>query len=299
MRRQLEAIMAAEWPRMEDTARLARLLCHRCYNHSILDPAPPQTAWGEDLLPGLTAANQSRPAWEEGWTIDQRLEDGLVLARKGRAARSFQPGEYVTSRGLDRGPDADDAVRVFLAPGSPDLQKAFYFAFGEAIEELGPTVPILRVYWNIAPEGVTLLMETLTREFNRFQVPFRFKCLRHVAHYSRRDPSILYVSRRSYPIVAMLIEKIYPTVRPWLRGTVPLFTKPVAHGLGFAEDPGDSFGSHRSRILAEAVTRSHGQPVAQRLDELGRQFEQRGISPDTPWLGPGSPESYEFPFPAA
>ena len=299
MRRQLEAVMAAEWPRMEDTAKLGRLLCDRCYNHSILDPAPPKITGSEDLLPSLIAANQSRPAWEDGWTIDQRLEDGAVLARKGRAARSFLPGEYITSHGLDRGPDPDDAIRVFIAPGSPDLQNAFYFAFSEAIEELGAYVPTLRVYWNIAPEGVTLLMETLTREFNRFQVPFRFKCLRHVAHYSRRDPAILYVSRRSYPIVAMLIEKIYPTVRPWLRGAVPLFTKPVAQGLGFAEDPGDSFGSHRSRILAEAVTRSHGQPVAQRLDELGRQFEQRGISPDTPWLGPGSPESYEFPFPAA
>jgi hypothetical protein len=35
------------------------------------------------------------------------------------------------------------------------------------------------------------------------------------------------------------------------------------------------------------------------LDELRRQFEQRGISLDTPWLGPASPETYEFPFPAA
>jgi hypothetical protein len=299
MRRELEAIMAADWPRIEDTAKLGRLLCDRCYNHSILDPPPPPITESENILPALTAANQSHPSWEEGWIIDQRLEDGSVLARKGRAARSFQPGEFITSRGLDRGPDPDDAVRVFIAPGSPDLQTAFYFAFGEAIEELGGSVPTLRVYWNIAPEGATVLMETLTREFNRFQVPFRFKCLRHVAHYSRRDPAILYVSRRSYPIVALLIEKIYPTVRAWLRAAVPLFTKPVANGLGFAEDPGDSFGSHRSRILAEAVALSHGQPVEQRLDELRRQFAQRGISLDTPWLGPASPETYEFPFPVA
>lgn len=295
MRRELEAIMAADWPPIEDAVRLGKLLCQRCYNHSFLDPAPAATSGSEDMLPALMAANQGVPLWEEGWIIDQRLEDGSVLARKGRAARSFLPGEFVTSRGPDHGPDAGDAIRIFIATGTPDLQTAFYFAFGQTIEETGP-VPTLRVYWNIAAEGAAVLMENLTREFNRFQVPFRFKCLRHVANYSRRDPAILYVSRHLYPIVALLIEKIYPTVRPWLRGTVPLFTKQVAYGLGFAEDPGESFGSHRSRILAEAVSRSHGQPVAQRLDELRRQFERRGISLDTPWLGPASPETYEFPF---
>jgi len=299
MRRELEAIMATEWPEMEDTAALAKRLYKRCYNHSILDPPPAADATGPDLLDALIAANRGRATWDEGWRIDQPLDDGRVLARKGGAARAFLPGEFITDRGPDRGPEAEAPVNVFTAPGSADLQGAFYFAFGESVEELGPTIPTLRVYWNIAPEGAAHLMQALTREFNRFQVAFRFKCLRHVAHYSRRDAAILYVSRRSYPIVAMLIEKIYPSVRPWLRGAVPLFTKPVAHGLGMAEDPGDSFGAHRTKILAEALAASRDKSVDERMEELRRQFATRGISLDTPWLGPNSPETYVFPFPAA
>jgi len=291
--------MAVEWPETEDIRALAKLLYERCYSHSVLDPPPAAGAGGPDLLEALIAANQSRPTWDEGWHIDQPLDDGRVVARKGGAARAFWPGEFITNRGPDRGPEADAPINVFTPPGSPDLQDAFYFAFGESVEELGPTIPTLRVYWNIAPEGVTHLMREITREFNRFQVPFRFKCLRKVAHYSRRDPAILYVSRRSYPIVAMLIEKIYPSVRPFLRGTVPLFTKPAAHGLGMAEDPGESFGGHRTRILAEAVAASHGKCVEERMAELRRQLAVRGISLDTPWLGPNSPESYVYPFPSA
>ena len=39
---------------------------------------------------------------------------------------------------------------------------------------------------------------------------------------------------------------------------VPAFTKHLAPGLGFAEDPGtirDSFGTHRCRLLAEGTLR--------------------------------------------
>jgi hypothetical protein len=299
VRRELEAIMAAEWPEMEDTAKLARLLYERCYNHSILDPPPAPAAAGPDLLDSLMAANQSRPTWDEGWRLDQPLDDGRVLARKGGAARTFLPGEFITDRGPDRGPEPDTPINVFTAPGSADLQGAFYFAFGESVEELGVGTGTLRIYWNIAPEGAADLMRALTREFNRFQVAFRFKCLRKVADYTRRDAAILYVSRRSYPIVAMLIEKLHASVRQWLRDGVPLFTKHVARGLGFAEDPGDSFGAHRTRILAEAVAVSRGRAVEERLEELRRQFASRGISLDTPWLGANSPETYPFPFPAA
>jgi len=299
VRRELEAILAAEWPRMEDTRALAKLLYQRCYNHSILEQAPAAGPDGADLLEALMAANQSRPAWDEGWHIDQPLEDGRVVARKGGAGRAFLPGEFITGRGPDRGPESSVPISVFTAPGSPELQEAFYFAFGESVEELGPTIPTFRVYWNIAPEGATHLMQALTREFNRFQVAFRFKCLHKTEHYSRRDPAILYVSRRSYPIVAMLIEKIYPSVRPWLRASVPLFTKPAAYGLGMAEDPGESFGVHRTRILAEALAASSGRGVEERMAELRRQFAVRGISLDTPWLGLNSPESYVYPFPSA
>ena len=296
---ELAAILAADWPAQDDSAKLAGLLYERCYNHSILDPARPGTAAGQDLLPALIGANQSRPTWDEGWRIDQPLDEGRVLARKGGAARAFLPGEYITDRGPDRGPDAEGAISVFSAPGTPELQTWFYFAFGETVDDLGSGTASLRVYWNIAPEGAAPLMEALTRELNRFQVPFRFKCLRHTEHYTRRDPAILYVSRRYYPIVAMLIEETYPRVRQWLRETVPLFTKPSAHGLGMAEDPGESFGKHRSKILAEAITASRGKNVAEGLEELSRQFARRGLSLETPWLNAGSANTYEYPFPTA
>ena len=130
------------------------------------------------LTPILAATNQGRAAWDEGWNIDQLLDGGQILARKGGAARSFLPGEYLTHRGLDTGPAADAKVSIFLAPGSSDLQPAYYYAFSETAAELDDAAHTVRFFWNISPDGAAHLMESITRDLNRFQVPFRFKCAR-------------------------------------------------------------------------------------------------------------------------
>ena len=75
-----------------------------------------------------------------------------------------------------------------------------------------------------------------------------------------------------------------------LRPDTPLFTKQLAPGLGFAEDPGDggSFGMHRCRLLAEAIWREPS------IDGIIGAFESNGISIDQPYLNTGSIDQYEL-----
>jgi hypothetical protein len=142
-------------------------------------------------------------------------------------------------------------------------------------------------------------MEAITREFNRFQIPFRFKCASRVSDYPRRDAAVLYLHVRYYPIAALVVEKVHAQVLPLLAAGTPLFAKRLADGLAFAEDPGESFGENRSKILAAAMVATRGKSVDERLVEVHRQFEQRGLSLDQPWLNPGSVHRYAFPFPVA
>jgi hypothetical protein len=303
---ELTAVLEADLPAQDDAAKLSGTLYDRCYTHSILDeklerqaeaPAPPKP----DLTEALAAANQGRTAWVEGWRIDQTLDDGRIVARKNGAARSFLPGQYITSRGMGSGPEEALEITVFVTPGAADIQPAFYYAFGETVSEYEPGESLLRVYWNIQAEGAPRLMETLTRAFNRFQIPFRFKCLNHASHFPRRDAAVLYIHSRYYPIAAMLVERVHGEVLPWLNESTPLFTKPLSRGLALAEDPGDSFGKHRCAILAGAMAASCGRAVEDRLAEVRRQFEERGLSLDAPWLNSislnaNSPGRYEYPF---
>jgi hypothetical protein len=109
----------------------------------------------------------------------------------------------------------------------------------------------------------------------------------------------LYLDARYYPIAALVVESICAEVQHVLGPSTPLFTKRLADGLAFAEDPGGSFGENRTKILAAAMVATRGMPVEERIAELGRQFEQRGLSLDRPWLNPGSMDRYEFPFPVS
>src|SRR5581483_3139041 len=238
--------------------------------------------------------------WDEGWRLEQVLDDGRVIAAKGGATRAFLPGEFLTRRGLGIGPAKNRTISVLATPLGADMQVGFYHAFGETVsdfEENGDGA--IRFYWNVSAEGAPRLLEALSSELNRFQVPYHFKCANCESRYPRRDAAVLWVHRRYYPIAAMLVQRVHERVRASLAAETPLFTRRLADGLAFAEDPGDSFGSHRCRILAEALCASCGGSSDERHAELARQFEQRGLSLDRPWLNAGAVDSYEYPFPVA
>jgi hypothetical protein len=294
MTAELSAILSAGLPSQDDAAKLSGILYNRCYIRCILDPAEEVRPVAADLTGILAAANRGRAIWVEGWRIEQVLDDGRIVARRNGTERAFQPGEYITHRGIGAGPKEGAAIVVYVAPGSSELQESFYHAMGESVADF-ESQSVVRIYWNIQAEGAPRLMESLTREFNRYQIPFRFKCLNNASHFPRRDAAVLYIESRFYPIAARLVESIHRDVLPWLNAGTPLFARRLGHGLALAEHPGDSFGKHRCEILAAAMAASQGSPVEDRLAEVRRHFEQRGLSWDAPWLNANSSGAYEYP----
>jgi hypothetical protein len=301
LEQELDAILAADLGAQDDPAKLAVVLYNRCYTASIFNWNRTASASdrSDELTPILAAANRSRASWDEGWRIDQMLGGGRILARKGGAARAFLPGEYLTHLGIGSGPKAGAMVSVFSAPGSAELQPGYYYAFGETVSELGEDEQTIRFFWNVSIDGAPRLMETLTAALNRFQVPFRFKCASRISEYPRRDAAVLYMLARYYPIAALVIEAVHAQVSDWLCSDTPLFSKRLADGLAFAEDPDESFGENRSKILAAAMAASSGKSLDERRAEVQRAFEERGLSLEKPWLNPGSVDRYEFPFPVS
>ena len=295
---ELRAILAADLPDQDDPAKLATILYNRCYTESILDPPSTETS-NEDLTGALAAANQSRATWDEGWSIDQMLDGGRILARKGGSARAFLPGEYLTHRGIGSGPEAGAKVSIFAPAGSSELQDGFYYAFSETVSHFDEGERTLRFYWNVTREGAPQLMEAITGAFNRFQIPFRFKCPARSSAYPRRDAAVLYLDARFYPIAALVIEAVYAEVRSLLLPGTPLFAKRLDEGLAFAEDPGSSFGEHRMKLLAAAMVATREKPAEERLVEVSKQFEQLGLAFDRPWLNAGSVDCYDFPLAVA
>ncbi len=179
------------------------------------------------------------------------------------------------------------------------MQPGFYFAFGEAPADQQEDFGIVRLYWNVTAGGAAELTGALTRALNRFAIPFRFKCPSLPDLYDRTDAAVLYIAKRHYRVAAALLADVYRAVRPSLMSTTPLFSKPLADGLGFAEDPktGESFGSSRCRLVAEAVCSAHRRGVDSaeaRLNEVAATFTAAGLTLERPYLNPGSADRYAF-----
>jgi len=275
-------------------------LCYARRFAGTFQAATPSREADPGLLEALQAANASRTIYESGWWIEQTHESGKILASRDGITRWFLPGHFLTDVGLGSVAPKDAPVTIRILRDSTTEQAGFYRVFGETINHREEFLHLLRFYWNVTLAGAPLLMSLLTRELNRFQVPYLFKCGDRPEMYERIDAAVLYVDRRYYGITARILASIYPRLAHVLDSATPIFTRRLADGLGFAEDPseGKSFGLSRCTILAETLRACYEQnltPVEQRLAELEKQFHNRGIDPKRPYLNPGSRDTYEFP----
>lgn len=276
---------------------LSHLLYDRCYMRRINASVHPlETNGTTSLIADLRAANAARPRWQTGWLIESVQDGGWISAQRDALSRTFSPGEYATKDGPGMPLRVGALVDVYFAVESQHMQPGFYFAFSETITDEAANESLLRFYWHLQPAGSVPLLQAISSLFTRFQVPYRFKCLTHPGAYVRTDSAVLFVPRRCYQIAARLLREARQSVAEHLRPDSPLFTKPLADGLAFAEDPGNSqsFGMHRCSALARAIREvapTQGPSKAANVeDALGRQ----GVSLLFPYLNPGSVDIYDF-----
>jgi hypothetical protein len=277
---------------------LTEALYGRAYARRLGWPAPAVTTPGpdEDLVPALSAANPGRERWEAGWQVRQALSTGRVIAERNGGARFLWPGEFIASDAPGTPPRPGARVTVWRPRESATLQPGFYFAFGEAAWE--DEAAILRVYWNVSPDGAPALTGTVAATMNRWGVPFRYKCLSRRSLYPRTDSAVLYVARRGWRLVRELVMEVQAAVAPHLHPDPPLFARPLARGMSMAEDPGtgDSFGMSRCRMLAEGLWtawRTGHRGTRERLDAVRQAFARGGVSLDQPWKAAASPVRYD------
>lgn len=254
----------------------------------------------DDLMPELSAANLGQERWDSGWQTHRLMPSGQIIAQKGGRTRLLWPGEFVSHEGPGMAPREGARISVYAPRESREMQPGFYFAFGEAIGDQQDDYSLLRFYWHIKGAAAPRLVQLVTRELNRFQLPFRFKALASRVFYKRCDAAVLYINKRFYRLSVELLAGVHNELQEHLGADVPLFAKPLARGLGLAEEPGngESFGQNRCRILAESIWNAYGkrlQGEQERLQELTQQFSQNGLTLDFPFLNPGSSDQYNFP----
>ncbi|MDR3529850.1 MAG: T3SS effector HopA1 family protein [Rhodopila sp.] len=248
-----------------------------------------------DMLPELSSANTSQTQTDPDWLVLEHDSSGAIVVGKHGMTRRLGPGEIVTEAGA--APPGPGAVVTIIAPREMPQSGGFYFAFGETIDSSFDGRPIVRFYWNVPAPAVPALMTALTRTLNANSIPFSLKAPRITKDYRRFDAGVLFIAAPWHDAAAALLPEIHASLSSRLRPDVPLFTKRLAAGLGFAEDPGsnESFGVTRCRLLAEALWSAYVRDVTEDraiLHEIRRHWLLSGIDLSASYVNPWGLDRY-------
>ncbi|QIP13332.1 hypothetical protein G8759_12180 [Spirosoma aureum] len=247
----------------------------------------------------LSRNNHSVETFDTAWSVETVDQAGIPYVTKGNDRRMVYAGEFVYDS-PKRGPaQAGDTVRLLMHRELRDLQSGFYYVFGQKPGEDSITLQT-RLYFHSTPEGSLRLVSWVTQTLNTYRIPFQFKCLNHPDLYGRSDSAVLYLSKPYVNVVLDLLTEALPDLEPWLQPSIPLFTRLIAPGIGFAEsppNPSESFGTSRSGLIAQGIANAvakqqSGETYNEAVQSL---FDKLGLSLDQPYRNPQSTYPYTFP----
>jgi hypothetical protein len=196
-----------------------------------------------DLVAALSAANSGAGSWERGWRLEQERGDELLISRNGISVRA-RPSECRTRN--DQG-----GLLVAFPSELPALSPGFFTAVGDLNLDPDDDELVGRLYFNVSRRGAPALVSEVTSALNRAPVPFRLKVVDNPDGFDRCDAALRYTLAADVRRRRRLLRQMVDRCTVQLRMRTAVFTKPLAPGVGFAEergDTGESFGIRRCGI---------------------------------------------------
>ncbi len=247
----------------------------------------------------LHEANSGKGFFDRDWQVLKAENDDIVVVRKGGLRLYVQRNRYLTQ--AEQQAQAGDTVSIKVPKNR--VQNGFYMSVGDkGFSHPQPGDALVRIYFNLTPDGAVTVMDSLTKGLNEIGIPFSFKVLYNPKDYIRYDSGVLYFARQDYPTIMQVIRSFYDRCQSHLKPEIPLFTKQIAIGLGLAEDPNlkfadrESFGMNRCQIVANgllSLERNNNSQV-DRMNAMLEQFLRLGISLRQPYLSKDSSDTYHL-----
>ena len=251
----------------------------------------------------LHESNQGKGYFDSGWQILKEENDGSLVVSKGGLKLHIEPEKHLQA--TQKSSNIGDFVEIRMPKNL--VQNGFYMAVSnlglQNSENSDSSSTIVRVYFNLTPEGTTSVMRNLTQQLNEKTIPFSFKVLYNPADYQRYDSGVLYFSRENSELVLTVLQNIDRQNKSHFKPEVPLFTKQLAPGLGLAEEPDkkfsiqESFGMNRCQIIANGLLKAWYQSdrsPENRMSHILEQFNLLEIDLQRPYLNANSEDIYNF-----
>jgi hypothetical protein len=237
----------------------------------------------------LHESNRGEGYFDAGWSVLKEEIDGCLAVSKSGLRLHLKPTEI--------GAVVGDSVAIRMPKNC--VQDGFYIAVSNTEAKISKK--IVRVYFNLTPEGAVSVMGNLTQMLNAIPVFFHFKVLYNPEEYKRVDSCVLYFEKSDYEVVQKVLKAVYVENQAHFKSEAPLFTKQLAPGLGLAEEPDEkfagqeSFGMHRCQIVANGLLsawyKDDNSPEG-RMQAIIQQFTSLEIDLNCPYLNPSSEDIY-------
>jgi hypothetical protein len=183
----------------------------------------------------IHAANSGSGYFDDGWVVLREEVDGAIAVTKNGLTVHIERDRHLKSA------DEEIVVGGSLAIRLPKnlMQNGFYVAVSDAgthsHQILG--TQLIRIYWNLNPEGALAVMGCLTQKLNDLNVPFAFKVLYNPSDYNRHDAGVLYFDDCHYDSVHSVLRSIHSEHQSHFRPETPLFTKHLAPDWALLKNP--------------------------------------------------------------
>jgi hypothetical protein len=231
----------------------------------------------QTFMDQLSKANTSKGGLDYNWKIYSVDPSGNAFVQKDGELRWLQPKTFQYLNPRQQQPQINTFVHIHKQRESRTIQPVFYHVFSDEI--FPQEVELSRIYWNIKPESAPKLINVLSSTLNDLHIPFQFKCLNHPDLYVRSDAAVLYLHKKNVHVVSIVLKSILNELKDDLQEGIPMFTKKLFKGVGFAEDPGKgmSFGMSRSTVIADALVDAFLSEKENVLDHVLQKLEQKGF----------------------
>jgi hypothetical protein len=248
----------------------------------------------------LHESNDGEGYFDPGWVVVRKETDGTLAVNKGGLTLHIERDRHLQS--IQENAVIGDYIAIRMPQNF--VQNGFYMAVGnDGPQSYNADKPLetVRVYFNLTPEGAVAVMGKLTHLLNAISIPFTFKVLYNPGDYGRYDSGVLYFEKSNYEAVRLVLQTVYAEDKAHFKTEIPLFTKPLASGLGLAEEPDykfaaqESFGMNRCQIVAngllEAWQKGDDLPEA-RMNAIFQHFSLVGIDWQRAYLNANSEDIY-------
>ena len=245
-----------------------------------------------DFVQGLKKSVDKGRDFDEGWTVIEKDNGSTVYTSKGFLRQCFLPGNYLHSGGTPK-----PSQITYFNPNFSFEDGAYYFYVnGRTVGSFDGSF-IVRFYFNVCANGVDELISMLSATFNDHNIPFYFKCPSHSSYFNRSDAAVLYINKRFTDYAFPLVRKVAHQLSDVLKSDVPMFSKRLFKGVGFAENPprsDQSFGISRCELIASAIRQCMTDQIQQDSwpNQILSHLTEEGFQPDKFFLNPLSKYPY-------